>query len=161
MSKEQWFRVERALTTKSKNMDTVCSKFVINDGFCEYEFWGMIGKTCGRWVWVELKVSLDPGNISNDSAIVANLKRELLDSNKRMLFIICEHASELLQSGERTVEEVTAKWIGTRFEPSGKCEALKDSVTKGKVTSPLDAFAKLIQSKIGHYNRITEAIEGV
>ena len=73
-----------------------------------------------------------------------------------MLEIICTHASELLQSGERTILDVTNRWIATRFEPSGYCDAVMNAVCKGVVTSPLDAFAKLLILKLDHFERITD-----
>jgi hypothetical protein len=140
-------------------MDTVSTKLIINDGFCDFELWGQIGKLDGRWVWIDLRMSLRPESIGKDATVVvANLKRQLADANKNLIEIVCVHASELLQSGERTLLEVTSKWIGTRFEPSGYCDAVKNAICNGKVTSPLDAFAKLIQLKIDYFDR--EATNG-
>jgi len=157
MSKKEWARIDELLKKGGESMDTVNTKIVINDGHCDFELFCQLGRLDGRWVWVDLKMSLSPESVSEcESGIVTNLKRQLTDANKSMLEIICTHASELLQSGERTILDVTNRWIATRFEPSGYCDSVRNAVCKGAVTSPLDAFAKLLILKLDHFNRITD-----
>ena len=160
MSKEKWSHIE-ALLSKGETMDTVNTKLVINDGFCDFELWAHVGKIEKRWVWVDLKISIRPEHTSDETPIVANLKRQLVDANKRLLEIVCAQATMLLQSDERTIEEITGPWIGTRFEPSGTCETVKcERMPEGIVTSPLDAFAKLVHLKLEHFDQLTENTNG-
>lgn len=147
VSKKEYARIEDIIC--KDQMRTVVRKICINDGANLLDLYAKLGWASGRWVWVDLTLSRYTG-ISNgcENKEVARLRRDLAEQGRRMLEVVCSHAVELLQSGERTLEDLVCRWKGTQFEPSGICDELKtETNTIGRVTSPLDAFAKVIEQE--------------
>ncbi len=153
MSKEEWTRIERFL--ECGTMDTVNTKIVIDDEVNEHDLYVKVGWADDRWVWVDITMSRYSGKLCPDEpAQVSELRRELTETTRRLLEIACAHATELIQSDERTILDITGKWKGRSFAPSGVCKSVVTSTNEiGRVLSPLDAAAKIIELKLQEWER--------
>jgi hypothetical protein len=147
MSRKEWARIEELLRYDS--LRTVNTKIVIKDGVHEHDLYVKVGWADGRWVWVDLTLSRYAGKHGEEEdREVSKLRRDLTETNRRLLEIACVHATELLQSNERTILDITEKWKGRQFEPAGVCVAVVTETNNiGRVLSPLDAAAKVIDIK--------------
>jgi hypothetical protein len=157
MSKRKWEMVEGLI--KAESVHTVNTKITIYDGSHEHDLYVKLGWADGRWVWIDITVSrYTAKDREPEDAKLVDLRRKMLEVHRRLLEIVCVHASELMQSDERTIDEIVDHWRGTQFEPAGTCESIRTDENQGRVTSPLDAAAKLIARKRGGWERKLRAL---
>lgn len=147
---KKWEKIEALL--KAKDIKALSTKIVISDGYYNHDLYVKLGWADSRWVWVDITVSRFT-EITNEPETyeVENLRRVLMDTNRRLIELVCVHATELLQSGERTIQEIVHTWKGTQFAPAGTCESVRTKYNAAKVTSVLDATAKLIEQRVAQW----------
>lgn len=146
MSRQAYEFVERLV--RGSSIKTVNTKLTIQTDGYDCELFVKLGWASGRWVWIDVDMSrYTESHIPGETPEVADLRRQLADANRRMMEVICKHASELLQSDERTIDGVMESWRGTRFAPHGTCYALKTVNMPGATSSPLDAVAQLVEQR--------------
>lgn len=144
---KKWEKIEAIL--KAKAIKALSTKIVICDDKYNHDLYLKLGWADSRWVWVDITVSRFTG-VTNEyeTSDMEHLRRSLMDTNRRLIELVCVHATELLQSGERTLKDIVHTWRGTQFAPAGICESIRTKVNEAKVTSVLDASAKLIEQRV-------------
>lgn len=146
----KWERIEALMKAKSIRAQNV--KIVICDGSHNHDLYVKLGWAERRWVWIDITVSrFTEIHGKSETTDEVDARRKLLETNKRLIEIICFHATELLQSGERTLQDIVKSWKGTHSHPEGVCESIRTKDNEGRVTSPLDAAAKLIEKRIDQW----------
>lgn len=150
---KRWEKTDALM--KARSIRAMNVKIVISDGKYNHDLYVKLGWANRRWVWVDITVSrFNSVKSENESADEVELRRQLFDTNKRLIEIVCLHATELLQSGERGIVDIVKSWKGTKFSPSGTCESIRNEINEGVVTSPLDAAAKLIEFRMKEWSRM-------
>ena len=131
------------------DVPVINTKLTIDTGEYNCDLFVKLGWAHDRWVWLDVEMSRSTeSHTQGDDPETADLRRQLADTTRRMMEVICRHASELLQSDERTIQGIMeSSWRGTRFAPYGVCATLRTPNLEGKVGSPLDAVAQLIEQR--------------